>query len=345
LCAEHGTVADIGLGSCSGPLEAYGVNSAGVVVGMMAEGAALRAYRWSKAGGFVTLPATNMPTASANAINDSGVAVGFAQSGATRLAMMWRANNTPMMIGDLPGGPTHAEAKDINASGIVVGFGTTATGSQAFKFNPLTCVTTPLPDDHSADSSVATAINNLGVAVGYVTYGTTPGSVTAAVRWDEAGNVQTISACVAARANDVNKMNQIVGNMSWGDTSIGAMWTQNDWGVDLNTLVDESGAGWSIIDATAINDAGQIVARATNPDVLGEGVVAAVLLTPIAPCDDVDFNNDGVFPDNADVAAFFSAFAGGACVGCNDLDFNNDAVFPDLAALNAFPRSIAGEGC
>ena len=30
---------------------------------------------------------------------------------------------------------------------------------------------------------------------------------------------------------------------------------------------------------------------------------------------DVDFNNDGVFPDNQDIVDFLAVFAGGECVG------------------------------
>jgi hypothetical protein len=30
-------------------------------------------------------------------------------------------------------------------------------------------------------------------------------------------------------------------------------------------------------------------------------------------CDGIDFNNDGLFPDDADLAAFLRVLAGGAC--------------------------------
>jgi hypothetical protein len=33
-----------------------------------------------------------------------------------------------------------------------------------------------------------------------------------------------------------------------------------------------------------------------------------------SPCDDVDYNNDGLFPDTADIDDFLSVFSGGACV-------------------------------
>jgi hypothetical protein len=30
-------------------------------------------------------------------------------------------------------------------------------------------------------------------------------------------------------------------------------------------------------------------------------------------CDSIDFNNDGIFPDNADITSLLVVFAGGAC--------------------------------
>jgi cytochrome c peroxidase len=63
------------------------------------------------------------------------------------------------------------------------------------------------------------------------------------------------------------------------------------------------------------------------------------------PCDSLDFNQDGVFPDTDDVIDFFDAFAGGECPGCNDTDFNNDGVFPDNADLSKFIEVFAGGVC
>jgi probable HAF family extracellular repeat protein len=45
--------------------------------------------------------------------------------------------------------------------------------------------------------------------------------------------------------------------------------------VDLNTMLDASGAGWTISDAMGINDSGQIAATAMN----SYGTPHAVLLT------------------------------------------------------------------
>lgn len=65
------------------------------------------------------------------------------------------------------------------------------------------------------------------------------------------------------------------------------------------------------------------------------------------PCDSVDFNNDGVFPDTQDLEDFRTVFGGGACPtgNCNDIDFNNDGLFPDTADIDAFVRVLAGGPC
>jgi hypothetical protein len=41
--------------------------------------------------------------------------------------------------------------------------------------------------------------------------------------------------------------------------------------------------------------------------------LTTVALSPSAPCDDIDFNNNGVFPEDQDVIDFFNVLAGGTC--------------------------------
>ena len=62
-------------------------------------------------------------------------------------------------------------------------------------------------------------------------------------------------------------------------------------------------------------------------------------------CDPVDFNNDGVFPDDRDIADFVDVMAGANCPSCNDIDFNNDGLFPDDSDLRAFFSVFAGGPC
>ncbi len=62
-------------------------------------------------------------------------------------------------------------------------------------------------------------------------------------------------------------------------------------------------------------------------------------------CDTIDFNNNGVFPEDQDVADFFRVLAGEQCAACSDIDFNNDSVFPDDLDVMAFFAVLAGGTC
>jgi beta-glucanase (GH16 family) len=66
-----------------------------------------------------------------------------------------------------------------------------------------------------------------------------------------------------------------------------------------------------------------------------------------APCDSIDFNGDGLFPDDIDLVAFLQVLSGGACPTqtCGDIDFNNDGLFPDDSDLLSFLRVLAGAEC
>ncbi|HLP82777.1 MAG TPA: hypothetical protein VK157_00370 [Phycisphaerales bacterium] len=66
---------------------------------------------------------------------------------------------------------------------------------------------------------------------------------------------------------------------------------------------------------------------------------------PGSGCDGIDFNNNGVFPEDADVIDFFDVLAGGACGGCNDVDFNNNGVFPEDQDVIDFFKVLAGGVC
>ena len=73
-------------------------------------------------------------------------------------------------------------------------------------------------------------------------------------------------------------------------------------------------------------------------------------LPPGPSCDSIDFNNDTLFPDTADIDDFLSVFSGGACStdpspGCNDIDFNNDTLFPDTLDIDSLLSVFSGGPC
>lgn len=62
-------------------------------------------------------------------------------------------------------------------------------------------------------------------------------------------------------------------------------------------------------------------------------------------CGDLDFNNDGVFPDDRDLADLLGVLAGEECAACDSIDFNADGVFPDDRDITAFINVLAGGAC
>ncbi len=64
-------------------------------------------------------------------------------------------------------------------------------------------------------------------------------------------------------------------------------------------------------------------------------------------CDSIDFNNDSLFPDTADIDDFLSVFSGGPCSTgtCGDIDFNNDELFPDTTDIDSLLSVFSGGAC
>jgi hypothetical protein len=83
----------------------------------------------------------------------------------------------------------------------------------------------------------------------------------------------------------------------------------------------------------------------------GDIVNGRLAVTFVPGCDDIDFNNNGVFPEDQDVVDFFDVLAGGnppTCdpiQGCNDIDFNNNGVFPEDQDVVDFFNVLAGGQC
>ncbi|HLP82776.1 MAG TPA: hypothetical protein VK157_00365 [Phycisphaerales bacterium] len=75
----------------------------------------------------------------------------------------------------------------------------------------------------------------------------------------------------------------------------------------------------------------------------GAGLVRLTVVTTL--CDTIDFNQNGVFPEDQDVVDFFDVLAGGSCSLCNDIDFNNNGVFPEDQDVVDFFNVLAGGTC
>jgi hypothetical protein len=71
----------------------------------------------------------------------------------------------------------------------------------------------------------------------------------------------------------------------------------------------------------------------------------AISAPQLPVCDPIDFNGNGVFPEDQDVVDFFAVLAGGTCATCGDIDFNNNGVFPEDQDVIAFFNVLAGGAC
>ncbi len=65
----------------------------------------------------------------------------------------------------------------------------------------------------------------------------------------------------------------------------------------------------------------------------------------VAVSERIDFNNNGVFPEDQDVIDFFNVLSGADCETCQTIDFNGNAVFPEDQDVIDFFTVLAGGPC
>lgn len=121
--------------------------------------------------------------------------------------------------------------------------------------------------------------------------------------------------------------------------------------VNLNDGTNVSGATTPTLTLSALqaSDAGSYTCLVTSA-CSSAASNAATLTVTAAGCDSIDFNQDGLFPDDQDLIDFLAVLAGGDCStdpmpGCSDIDFNNDGLFPDDSDLVIFLQVLAGQPC
>jgi hypothetical protein len=68
---------------------------------------------------------------------------------------------------------------------------------------------------------------------------------------------------------------------------------------------------------------------------------------PTPACSDVDFNNNGIFPEDQDIIDFFDVLAGAPCPtgDCDSVDFNGNDIFPEDQDIIDFLNVLAGGAC
>jgi hypothetical protein len=201
---------------------------------------------------------------------------------------------------------------------------------------------TVLPDFATLSPFLTTTIGNINIP-------STTGTFSTSTRADNIGAVYT--GYVRVPANDVytfSTESDDGSSLFIGNTRI----VNND---GLHGMVTASGsiglkAGLHRIRVNFFEGgggAGLIVRRRSSTGT--DAVIASsdFFRTVVPVCDDIDFNNDTLFPDDTDLVDFLSVLAGGPCStgNCSDIDFNNDGLFPDDNDLVSFLRVLAGGPC
>ncbi len=258
---------------------ALALNDAGQVAGYSGTNNVFglsRAFVWSESAGMQDighLPGSP-PSSIARAINTSGQVVGRTgtEPGNFR-AFQWSTERGMQYLGDLPGGTNDSRAWAINASGQIAGQSGAATGMRAFLWTNDGGMRDLGDLPGGIDWSVALGINASGQIVGTSEAATGP----RAFLWSSDDGMQDLGDLPGgddrSEAKGLNDMGQVVGH-SGGRPFL---WSRGNGMQDLNSLLDTSGAGWTLLSANATNNAGQIVGLGATAD----GVHRAYLLSPL----------------------------------------------------------------
>jgi probable HAF family extracellular repeat protein len=284
---------------------AMGINQSGDVVGWSMGPQGTRAFVYTDAAGMQALPAlAGRPVTTARAVSDTGVVVGTAASEGSDIghAVKWESG-VAADLGTLGTGD-FSEANGVNASGVVVGASHTDGGgllaihafrhdddaglvdltptadtarataindsgqiagyreSRAFRLAGTTFTDLGVPSGFAA--SFASAINGVGQVAGHVITGS--GNSEQIFRYTNGtGMVILGGSGELNRATGINSAGAVVGYGRPGlELRQGFLYTDADGLRGLNTLIDPT-AGWFVLGAGDINDAGQIAAWASGP--------------------------------------------------------------------------------
>jgi probable HAF family extracellular repeat protein len=260
---QNGSMSDLGvIGGSSASLNsyAYGINDSGQIVGAaQVVGGDTNSYTFLYTGSAMQ----NLNVAgTAYGINNTGQIAG---SGYNNHAFRRNSDGSIQDLGTLS---TYSAAKSygraINSSGQVaaydgIGMGQSATNQGFIWTNGTKQSTGTL----GGTNSTIYGINNAGLVVG--TSEITGGYYTHAFLYADGQRIDLGTLGDTSQANQINNNGQIVGLSDGvfddGNSTHGVLWTINADGTvtmtDLNDLIQ--GQGWSLAEATGINEKGQIV--------------------------------------------------------------------------------------
>ena len=257
---------------------ATGINDAGTLVGNIYDASDRRwlGYTWNAAN--PNMVGTLYPSGSARdvfaqAINASGVSVGWNGYSHERRAVGYDAHGIGVDLGTLAGGAWSA-ANAINSAGIAVGLSDSPLGVLPVIFAGNGVSAVALPPGSSAGEALS--INDANTIVGRVS--TANGERGFFISNGIVSLLDPLDHDTSASAADINNSGHIVGLSSGADGGRGFVIFNSLGPLALTSLLNLSGAGWLVTEATSINDNGWIAATAIDPRT---GLPRGVLLEPI----------------------------------------------------------------
>ncbi len=276
LAAQFYTVTDLGtLGGASSFGAALNDNGHAVGYSLDANGDT-RAFYWTPGGGMQNLGIVGTGSSRALDINNNDHVVG--QTGGK--AFRWTSETGMVLIDSANNG----SANGLNNSDVAIGSRNVAATQRTIRWSSTNTAANPFPLSNTAGA----AINDLGQFVGtsawgisgYYSNGTTNTSLGAFLPTDLNGDREIVGSVggVAALLDFDTNMTTLLGKLSPGDLSSNALGINESGTIvgvsgasgafiadstlsltSLTSLLDTGFAGWSILTATDINNAGQII--------------------------------------------------------------------------------------